>query len=56
LTASEVLIEKVRTADREENRLAQPDEVALGMTYEQIDDYLEGKSISEASQEKLETQ
>ncbi|AOT01217.1 NAD(+) synthase [Exiguobacterium sp. U13-1] len=56
LNAPEVLIEKVPTADLEENRPALPDEVALGITYEEIDDYLEGKTISEASQEKLETQ
>ncbi|WP_107943743.1 ammonia-dependent NAD(+) synthetase [Metasolibacillus fluoroglycofenilyticus] len=36
---------KVATADLEENRPALPDEVALGITYDLIDDYLEGKEI-----------
>ena len=33
---------KVPTADLEDNRPALPDEDALGVTYSQIDDYLEG--------------
>ena len=33
---------KVPTADLEDDRPGLPDEVALGVTYEQIDDYLEG--------------
>ncbi|POE13112.1 NAD(+) synthase [Pectobacterium odoriferum] len=39
------LYTKAPTADLEENRPSLPDEVALGVTYEKIDDYLEGKSI-----------
>lgn len=50
------LIDKVPTADLEDDRPGLPDELALGMTYNEIDDYLEGKTISSASQEKLETQ
>ncbi len=46
---------KVPTADLEENRPSLPDEVALGLTYEQIDDYLEGKEIPVDAQEKLES-
>ena len=34
---------KVPTADLEEDKPALPDEVALGVTYDEIDDYLEGK-------------
>jgi NAD+ synthase len=34
---------KVPTADLEDDRPGLPDEVALGVTYEQIDDYLEGR-------------
>lgn len=45
---------KVPTADLEENRPALPDEVALGVTYEEIDDYLEGKAVSKEAQEKIE--
>jgi NAD+ synthase len=39
------LYTKAPTADLEENRPALPDEVALGVTYEIIDDYLEGKAV-----------
>ena len=42
LGANPRLWEKVPTADLEENRPALPDEEALGVTYTQIDDYLEG--------------
>lgn len=48
------LYEKTPTADLEEDRPALPDEVALGITYDEIDDYLEGKAISKESQEILE--
>ena len=48
------LYEKVPTADLEEDRPALPDEVALGVTYEQIDDYLEGKEIPQQARETLE--
>ncbi|WP_413740468.1 ammonia-dependent NAD(+) synthetase [Sodalis sp. RH14] len=37
---------KAPTADLEEDRPALPDESALGVTYEMIDDYLEGKTIA----------
>ncbi|MBE5202173.1 ammonia-dependent NAD(+) synthetase [Pectobacterium sp. FL60-S17] len=39
------LYTKAPTADLEEDRPSLPDEVALGVTYENIDDYLEGKQI-----------
>lgn len=55
LGCPEHLYTKVPTADLEENRPALPDEVALGITYEQIDDYLEGKEIPSEPQEKLES-
>jgi NAD+ synthase len=48
------LYKKVPTADLEENRPSLPDEVALGLTYELIDDYLEGKEIPTDAQELLE--
>lgn len=48
------LYTKVPTADLEEDRPALPDEVALGVTYEQIDDYLEGKEIPSEPREKIE--
>jgi NAD+ synthase len=37
---------KVPTADLEDDRPALPDEVALGLTYGQIDDYLEGAEVT----------
>jgi NAD+ synthase len=48
------LYEKVPTADLEEDRPQLADEVALGVTYDDIDDYLEGKEISADSQSKIE--
>lgn len=54
LDAPEHLYTKIPTADLEEDKPAIPDEVALGLTYEMIDDYLEGKKIPEDAREKLE--
>ena len=48
------LYEKIPTADLEDNRPELPDEVALGVTYDQIDDYLEGKDVPVAAAEKIE--
>lgn len=45
LGAPELLWSKVATADLEEENPQLEDEVALGFTYEQMDDYLEGKEI-----------
>jgi NAD+ synthase len=38
--------QKVPTADLEDDRPALPDEVALGVSYQQIDDYLEGVDVA----------
>lgn len=54
LDAPAKLYEKTPTADLEEDRPALPDEVALGVTYQNIDDYLEGKSVDSAVAEKIE--
>ena len=54
LGANPRLWEKVPTADLEEDRPALPDEEALGVTYQQIDDYLEGKQIPHDAQKRLE--
>lgn len=54
LGAPEHLYMKIPTADLEEERPAIPDEVALGVTYEHIDDYLEGKDIDPTAKEKIE--
>lgn len=48
------LYEKTPTADLEEDRPSLADEVALGVTYDQIDDYLEGKTIALEAQQKIE--
>ncbi|TDD27675.1 ammonia-dependent NAD(+) synthetase [Kribbella turkmenica] len=47
LGASDELTGKVPTADLETNTPGLPDEVALGVTYEEIDDFLEGREVSE---------
>ena len=47
--------EKVPTADLEDDRPALPDEVALGLKYAEIDDYLEGKDVTPEVTERLET-
>jgi NAD+ synthase len=45
LGAPERLIHKAPTADLESLAPSKPDEEALGLSYDQIDDFLEGKSI-----------
>ncbi|MGG2113047.1 MULTISPECIES: ammonia-dependent NAD(+) synthetase [Lysinibacillus] len=54
LDCPEHLYLKTPTADLEENRPSLPDEQALGVTYDQIDDYLEGKTIPEEARITLE--
>jgi NAD+ synthase len=46
LGAPKSVWEKVPTADLEDDRPALPDEVALGLTYSEIDDYLEGTDVT----------
>ncbi|QDX97658.1 ammonia-dependent NAD(+) synthetase [Pectobacterium carotovorum subsp. carotovorum] len=48
------LYTKAPTADLEEDRPSLPDEVALGVTYEKIDDYLEGKQIDDKDAATIE--
>ena len=55
LEAPEHLYLKQPTADLEEERPSLPDEVALGVTYEAIDDYLEGKEIAEKDAQTIES-
>ncbi|AHJ74176.1 NAD(+) synthase [Kosakonia sacchari] len=45
LGCPEHLYKKAPTADLEDDRPSLPDEAALGVTYENIDDYLEGKTL-----------
>ena len=54
LGAPDILVTKTPTADLEENNPQQADEDSLGITYDQIDDYLEGKAICIEAQKKLE--
>ncbi|MFT0532614.1 ammonia-dependent NAD(+) synthetase [Castellaniella hirudinis] len=49
LGASDALVYKVPTADLESLRPLKPDEEAFGVSYEQIDDFLEGKAIAPAA-------
>ncbi|MGF7437596.1 ammonia-dependent NAD(+) synthetase [Lentilactobacillus senioris] len=54
LGAPEHLYAKVPTADLEEERPALPDEVALGVSYDEIDDYLEGCPVSDQAAKTIE--
>ena len=54
LGAPKHLYEKIPTADLEDDKPQLPDEEALGVTYQAIDDYLEGRPVSEADQKKIE--
>lgn len=54
LGAPEQLWAKVPTADLLDGRPLRTDEDELGMTYEEIDDYLEGKQISDGAAANLE--
>ncbi|GLQ72537.1 ammonia-dependent NAD(+) synthetase [Vibrio penaeicida] len=53
LGAPELLVHKVPTADLEELAPQKADEDALNLTYDQIDDFLEGKPVSEEVTQKL---
>ena len=48
------LYQKAPTADLEDNRPALPDEVALGVKYHDMNDYLEGKQVSDQAAETIE--
>ncbi|KVX00717.1 ammonia-dependent NAD(+) synthetase [Shewanella frigidimarina] len=53
LGAPEILVKKAPTADLEDNKPQLEDEVALGLTYDQIDDFLEGKDVAKSVEDKL---
>jgi len=53
LGAPAILVEKAPTADLEEDQPQLEDEIALGMTYDQIDDFLEGKAVAQEIEDKL---
>ena len=54
LGCPEHLYKKLPTADLEDDRPSLPDEAALGVTYEDIDNYLEGKSVDEGTARIIE--
>ncbi len=54
LGAPAKLYDKTPTADLEEDKPMRPDEEALGVRYDEIDDYLEGREVSPAAAEKIE--
>lgn len=53
LGAPESLVMKVPTADLENNAPQRPDEDVFGVTYEQIDDFLEGRAIEESARARI---
>ncbi|MET3288265.1 UNVERIFIED_CONTAM: NAD+ synthase [Brevibacillus sp. OAP136] len=56
LGAAESIYHKTPTADLEDDRPQLPDEVALGFTYDQLDQYLSGGTVPADVQEKIERQ
>ncbi|NLG22809.1 MAG: ammonia-dependent NAD(+) synthetase [Actinomycetales bacterium] len=54
LGAPDHLVNKVPTADLEDGKPLNPDEAALGVSYDAVDDYLEGKAVSDADRETIE--
>lgn len=54
LNCPEHLYLKAPTADLEEEQPALPDETALGVRYQDVDDYLEGREVSEKAAERIE--
>ncbi|MFC0232457.1 ammonia-dependent NAD(+) synthetase [Vagococcus entomophilus] len=54
LGADAAIYTKVPTADLEDGKPLVADEVALGVTYDDIDDYLEGKEVSEQAAKTIE--
>lgn len=54
LNCPDELFVKVPTADLEDGKPLIADEAALGVTYNAIDDYLEGKEVSQKEQETIE--
>jgi NAD+ synthase len=54
LDAPERLYLKIPTADLLDNTPLQADETELGITYDQLDDYLEGKEVDQEVAEKIE--
>lgn len=54
LGAPEQLWDKVPTADLLDDKEGQPDELEMGVAYDHIDDYLEGREVPEEAAEHIE--
>lgn len=54
LNAPVYFYEKIPTADLQDNQPALSDEEELGVSYEDIDDYLEGKKVSKEAEQRIE--
>lgn len=54
LDSPEHFYTKIPTADLQDNRPALSDEEELGVNYEHIDDYLEGKEVPESAKKRIE--
>lgn len=54
LGAPAALVEKTPTADLEDLRPGVPDEDALGLTYREMDDWLEGRPVPAGAAERIE--
>lgn len=55
LGADKAIYEKEPTADLEDDKPLIADEVALGVSYDAIDDYLEGRAVSDHDKEVIES-
>ncbi len=53
LGAADELVGKVPTADLESQKPGLPDEEAFGVTYDEVDDFLEGKPVSARAHETI---
>lgn len=53
LGAEESLVEKVPTADLEDDKPLIADEVALGVRYSAVDDYLEGRDVGAEDEQRI---
>ena len=53
LGAPQSIIDKTPTADLESLTPGKPDEQALGVSYDELDDFLEGKSLDDKVKEKI---
>lgn len=51
--ASDEVTGKVPTADLETGKPGVPDEIVLGVTYDEIDDFLEGKEIDKKAADTI---